>query len=155
MIRRDAYDEVGGFDEQFYPAWYEDVDFCERVKAKGWDIYFARNAEFLHEGGYSAAAMGAPSFLNSYYGNQVRYARKHFSNWGMRQFERRSRGHACQNDWKAEASAAYGKAFIRSTEGMSRVAVNIVTFNSARDIAACLESLRQQTFRAFEIHVLR
>jgi len=34
-----------------------------------------------------------------------------------------------------------------------RVAVNIVTFNSAGDIAACLESLRAQTFREFEVHV--
>src|SRR5215472_8193093 len=40
MIRRDAYDDVGGFDEQFYPAWYEDVDFCRRLKAEGWEIYF-------------------------------------------------------------------------------------------------------------------
>jgi GT2 family glycosyltransferase len=37
---------------------------------------------------------------------------------------------------------------------MVRVAVNIVTFNSADDIAACLESLRTQTFRDFRIHVL-
>lgn len=35
-----------------------------------------------------------------------------------------------------------------------KIAVNIVTFNSARDIAACLESLREQTFRDFRIHVL-
>src|SRR5262245_50701363 len=35
-----------------------------------------------------------------------------------------------------------------------KVAVNIVTFNSACDIAACLESLRLQTFQDVEIHVL-
>lgn len=35
-----------------------------------------------------------------------------------------------------------------------RVAVNIVTFNSASDIAACLKSLADQTFRDFEIHIL-
>jgi len=35
-----------------------------------------------------------------------------------------------------------------------RVAVNIVTFNSAGDIAACLESLRRQTFEDFQIHIL-
>jgi GT2 family glycosyltransferase len=35
-----------------------------------------------------------------------------------------------------------------------RVAVNIVTFNSAGDIAACLESLRLQTFEDFRIHIL-
>src|SRR6266581_4896376 len=37
---------------------------------------------------------------------------------------------------------------------MKRVAVNIVTFNSAGDIKACLESLHQQTFRDFAIHIL-
>jgi len=34
-----------------------------------------------------------------------------------------------------------------------KVAVNIVTFNSALDIAACLESLKQQSFRDFEVHI--
>jgi N-acetylglucosaminyl-diphospho-decaprenol L-rhamnosyltransferase len=82
MIRRDAYDEVGGFDEQFYPAWYEDVDFCERLKAAGWEIYFAPEAQFLHEGGYTAKTMGSHDFLMSYYGNQFRYARKHFGATG-------------------------------------------------------------------------
>jgi len=37
---------------------------------------------------------------------------------------------------------------------MVKVAVNIVTYNSAVDIEACLESLRLQTFRDFRIHVL-
>jgi GT2 family glycosyltransferase len=37
---------------------------------------------------------------------------------------------------------------------MVRVAVNIVTFNSARDIQACLESLQRQTYTDFDVHVL-
>jgi len=37
---------------------------------------------------------------------------------------------------------------------MARVAVNIVTFNSASVIAACLESLARQSFRDLEIHIL-
>ena len=35
-----------------------------------------------------------------------------------------------------------------------RVAVNIVTFNSAGDIAACLDSLTRQTLTDFQIHIL-
>lgn len=79
MIRRDAYDEIGGFDEQFFPAWYEDVDFCRRLKVKGWGIYFAPQAKFVHEGGYSADALGTERFVLTYYSNQLRYARKHLS----------------------------------------------------------------------------
>ncbi len=37
---------------------------------------------------------------------------------------------------------------------MVKVAVNIVTFNSANDIGACLESLRSQTFKDVAIHIL-
>lgn len=37
---------------------------------------------------------------------------------------------------------------------MVKIAVNIVTFNSAQDIGACLESLRNQTFQNFRIHLL-
>ena len=37
---------------------------------------------------------------------------------------------------------------------MVTVAVNIVTFNSAADIAPCLDSLKEQSFRDFRIHVL-
>ena len=34
---------------------------------------------------------------------------------------------------------------------MVRVSLNIVTFNSATDIAACLQSLQSQTYRDFAI----
>jgi GT2 family glycosyltransferase len=78
MIRREAYDNVGRFDEQFYPAWYEDVDFCWKLKRRGWQAYFAPQAEFLHDGGYSAAALGTEAFPYSYYRNQARYAEKWF-----------------------------------------------------------------------------
>jgi GT2 family glycosyltransferase len=78
MIRRDAYDEIGGFDERFFPAWYEDVDFCRRLKSAGWEIYFLPDAEFQHAGGYSVNAMGTAGFLEAYYHNQLRYAQKHF-----------------------------------------------------------------------------
>ena len=37
---------------------------------------------------------------------------------------------------------------------MVNVAVNIVTYNSADDIVACIDSVRAQTFRDFRIHIL-
>jgi N-acetylglucosaminyl-diphospho-decaprenol L-rhamnosyltransferase len=82
MIRREAYDDVGRFDEQFYPAWYEDVDFCWKLRRRGWEVYFAPQAEFLHDGGYSAAALGPEAFPYSYYRNQARYAEKWFDGAG-------------------------------------------------------------------------
>jgi GT2 family glycosyltransferase len=78
MIRRTAFDAIGGFDERFFPAWYEDVDFCQRLKSAGWEIHFMPEAHFHHVGGYSAEALGKKAFTQAYYHNQLRYSQKHF-----------------------------------------------------------------------------
>jgi GT2 family glycosyltransferase len=76
MIRRESYKDTPMFDEGFYPAWYEDVDFCRRLKRDNWEVYFAPHAKFDHSGGYSAKAMGSGQFASAYYRNQIRYANK-------------------------------------------------------------------------------
>jgi GT2 family glycosyltransferase len=118
MIRRDAYEEVEGFDEQFFPAWYEDVDFCRRVKARGWEVFFLPAAEFLHEGGYSAAALGSEHFVRAYYGNQLRYAQKHFgsmSNLAIRISI--AAGMIGRMIGKPRQARAYGRALLGALKG--------------------------------------
>jgi N-acetylglucosaminyl-diphospho-decaprenol L-rhamnosyltransferase len=78
LVRREAYASIGGFDERFVPAWYEDVDFCKSLSLAGWEIHFSRDAEFVHEGGYSARTLGSVAFASAYYRNQLRYIQKHF-----------------------------------------------------------------------------
>jgi hypothetical protein len=34
MFRREAWKQVGGFDERFWPIWFEDVDFCARLRIR-------------------------------------------------------------------------------------------------------------------------
>jgi GT2 family glycosyltransferase len=41
-ITRTAWDKVSGFDEQFYPVWFEDVDICRRLLDQGARIFGAR-----------------------------------------------------------------------------------------------------------------
>ena len=118
MIRRDAYEEAGGFDEQFYPAWYEDVDFCRRVKAQGWEIFFLPAAEFLHSGGYSAETLGSESFLGAYYGNQLRYARKHFGSMGSVAVRASvAAGMIGRMIARPQQARAYGKVFFGALKG--------------------------------------
>ena len=31
-VTRTMWDKLGGFDEQFFPVWFEDVDFCKRLR---------------------------------------------------------------------------------------------------------------------------
>ena len=35
LVRRDIWNEVGGLDEEYFPAYYEDVDFCFKIAERG------------------------------------------------------------------------------------------------------------------------
>ncbi len=118
MIRRDAFDDAGGFDERFHPAWYEDVDFCRRLKDKGWEIYFAPRARFLHAGGYSVEAMGNEDFVRAYYTNQARYAQKHFGITGATVVRSSiAAGMIGRMIGKPKQAVAYGKALLEVLKG--------------------------------------
>lgn len=79
LIRREAYDAVNGFDERFYPAWFEDVDFCRRLCAAGYQAAVVAQASAVHEGGYSARALGSSAFAKIWYRNLLLYWQKHGS----------------------------------------------------------------------------
>lgn len=49
LLRRVAYDEVGGFDEGFYPAYYEDVDLALALQAKGWRWFYDGRSTIRHQ----------------------------------------------------------------------------------------------------------
>lgn len=45
---RDKWLKLGGFSDQFYPAYWEDVDLSFRARQRGWKIWFERRAEVEH-----------------------------------------------------------------------------------------------------------
>ncbi|MBN1875293.1 MAG: glycosyltransferase family 2 protein [Anaerolineae bacterium] len=47
-IRRECLADVGYFDESFFPAYSEDVDYCLRAKALGWQVVYEPRAMFTH-----------------------------------------------------------------------------------------------------------
>lgn len=47
MIRRDALKEVGLMDERFF-LYFEDVDWCYRMKKGGWKVYYLPEARMIH-----------------------------------------------------------------------------------------------------------
>jgi GT2 family glycosyltransferase len=77
MVRADVFDQLGGFDERFWPAWWEDVDFCRRLRDAGYRIRYVPDAVFQHQGGASVEALGAHAFARAYARNRERYVRKH------------------------------------------------------------------------------
>ncbi len=78
-ITRKAWDELGGFDEQFFPVWFEDVDFCKRLLERGSRIVYCPDARFRHSGAHSVSKLPFRDRQMFWYTNMLRYARKHFS----------------------------------------------------------------------------
>lgn len=52
LLRRQAFEEVGGFDPSFF-MFNEEVDLCYRLRRQGWRAVFFPGAEFFHAGGAS------------------------------------------------------------------------------------------------------
>jgi GT2 family glycosyltransferase len=48
VIRRSLWEEIGPFDEDFYPAYYEETDFCYRARRAGYAIGYVPQAQAIH-----------------------------------------------------------------------------------------------------------
>ena len=48
LVRREAWEEIGGFDEQFF-MFVEDVDLCWRLHQAGWRIRYEPATRVVHE----------------------------------------------------------------------------------------------------------
>jgi GT2 family glycosyltransferase len=84
MIRRDAWDRLGGFDERFYPLWFEDVDFCRRLKDAGMRIFHVPTAVASHSGAHSIRKLPLGLREIYWYGSLLRYASKHYPPFSRR-----------------------------------------------------------------------
>ncbi len=54
LTKRDIIEKLGFLDEKFW-LWYEEVDFCRRVKNAGYRVIFYPGAVVMHKGGESFA----------------------------------------------------------------------------------------------------
>jgi len=48
-VRKDLFWELGGFDDLFYPAYFEDVDLCWRARKKGYLIIHEPKVRLFHK----------------------------------------------------------------------------------------------------------
>ncbi|OEU81935.1 MAG: hypothetical protein BA865_08960 [Desulfobacterales bacterium S5133MH4] len=47
MVRKDVFEQIGYFDEQFF-VWYADWDLCKRSADAGWSTYYLHPAKAIH-----------------------------------------------------------------------------------------------------------
>jgi N-acetylglucosaminyl-diphospho-decaprenol L-rhamnosyltransferase len=78
MVRRAVWQELGGFDEGFFPLWFEDVDFCRRAIDRGYKLYYVPEARARHRGAHSISQLSVEKRRVYWYGSLLRYSAKHF-----------------------------------------------------------------------------
>jgi GT2 family glycosyltransferase/glycosyltransferase involved in cell wall biosynthesis len=75
MLRRDLLVTIGGFDEAFAPAYYEDADLCLRINASGARVVYDPSAVVYHleygsnrttSGSEAAIARNRPTFYHKH-----------------------------------------------------------------------------------------
>ncbi len=84
MFSRSLWLELGGLDERFSPVWFEDVDFCARAMAAGYQGAYEPAAGARHTGGHSFGTVGVGIRHKYWYGNLLEYAGKHYGIIGFR-----------------------------------------------------------------------
>ncbi len=77
IVRREVLEALGGFDEDFFPAYFEEVDLCTRARRSGWQVLYWPHAVMIH---HESVSLGVESerFLCLYHRMRLRYCVKHF-----------------------------------------------------------------------------
>jgi len=75
MVRRDALDQVGLLDEDYF-LFLEETDWCYRMKKAGWKIYHIPQAEIYHFQGKSAEEVKKRARVE-FYRSRYHFFKKH------------------------------------------------------------------------------
>jgi GT2 family glycosyltransferase len=79
-VRREAFEEVGGFSEEHFTGLFGDVDLCLRLNEAGWRTGWTPNAEIFHhelpEDGRAADGANAVRF-----DRDLRYLQQRWGKW--------------------------------------------------------------------------
>jgi GT2 family glycosyltransferase len=75
MVPKKIINEIGLMPEFFF-LYYEEVDWCESIKAAGYKIYFVPNSKVYHK---ESMSVGKNSTLKTYYmtRNRLLFMRRH------------------------------------------------------------------------------
>jgi GT2 family glycosyltransferase len=78
-IRRQTWDEIGPFDDDFYPAYYEEVDYCYRACRRGWGTLYVPAAEVRHLQSGQAWRNDPLQHWVGQHRSRYRFAAKHYA----------------------------------------------------------------------------
>jgi len=54
MVRKEIWEEIGGFDARYAPAYYEDTDLCFEIRKRGYKVFYQPRSVVMHHEGRTA-----------------------------------------------------------------------------------------------------
>ncbi len=78
-IRRAAWQTLGPLDEDFYPAYYEEADYCYRARRHGWGVLYVPGASARHLQTSQAWRQDPLLHWTQQHRARYRFIAKHFS----------------------------------------------------------------------------
>lgn len=82
LTRKDLFDKIGGFDEAYGRGYFEEVDYCEKAKELGFEVWYCAEASATHYVGQSMTTKTDEekrAASNSFYNNARRFEAKWYS----------------------------------------------------------------------------
>ena len=79
LLRREAFEEVGGFDEGYF-MFFEDTDLGDRLGAAGWENVFVPEAHVVHDQGASWRERPDP-MVRAHHRSAERYLTGRYDSW--------------------------------------------------------------------------
>ncbi|MCX7048601.1 MAG: glycosyltransferase family 2 protein [Candidatus Sumerlaeota bacterium] len=77
-VRRTLLEEAGGFDDLFYPAYFEETDLCAQAHARGLKVVYEPRSVVIHHESTSLTR-GSRRFIRFYARGRAKFLMKHFS----------------------------------------------------------------------------
>jgi GT2 family glycosyltransferase len=102
-IRRTAWETLGPLDEDFYPAYYEEADYCHRASRHGWGVLYVPAAGAHHL--QSSRAWRSDPLLHCSHQHRARYrfVAKHFAGGALADFLAAEQGALAAEEWLDQA----------------------------------------------------
>lgn len=80
MIRREVIEKIGALDERYF-IWFEEVDFCRRVKEAGWKVIYTPAVECVDYVGKSFAQVKRGVTQRYFRDSMLKYFKKWHPVW--------------------------------------------------------------------------
>ncbi|HYG12178.1 MAG TPA: glycosyltransferase, partial [Pyrinomonadaceae bacterium] len=76
LVRRELFEQLGGFDRRYAPACYEDVDICFGVRSLGYKVMYQPMSRVIHDEGATAGSDTATNFKREQEINRGKFVEK-------------------------------------------------------------------------------